>query len=77
MDFRNGQKNCVCALVANFGLGFCYDGKITCAFIGSSGHGKTTIMDEMFPTLSQRKWLVTDVTDTTAQSLRISYAPPQ
>ncbi|OAD19219.1 hypothetical protein THIOM_005160 [Candidatus Thiomargarita nelsonii] len=52
------------------------DGKITCAFIGSSGHGKTTIMDEMFPTLSQRKWLVTDVTDTTAQSLRISYAPP-
>jgi len=52
------------------------DGKITCAFIGSSGHGKTTIMDEMFPTLSQRKWLVTDITDTTAQSLRISYAPP-
>lgn len=51
------------------------DGKITCAFIGSSGHGKTTIMDEMFPTLSQRKWLVTDITDTTAQSLRISYAP--
>jgi hypothetical protein len=52
------------------------DGKITCAIIGSSGHGKTTIMDEMFPSLSQRGWLVTDVTDTTAQSLRISYAPP-
>ncbi len=51
------------------------EGKITCAIIGSSGHGKTTIMAEMFPALCQRGWLVTDFTDTTAQSLRISYAP--
>ena len=51
------------------------DGRITCAFIGSSGHGKTTILDEMFPRLAERGWLVTDVTDTTSQSLRISYAP--
>lgn len=50
------------------------EGRITCAIIGSSGHGKTTIMDEMFPGLSERGWLVTDVTDTTGQSLRISHA---
>ena len=53
-----------------------YDGRITCAFIGSSAHGKTTILDEMFPQLSERGWLVTDVTDTTSQSLRIRYASP-
>lgn len=50
------------------------DGKMTCAIIGSSGHGKTTIMNELFPSLSQRSWLATDVTDTTAQSLRIRHA---
>lgn len=50
------------------------DGRITCAIIGSSGHGKTTILDEMFPRLSERGWLVTDVTDTTSQSLRIVHA---
>lgn len=50
-------------------------GEVTCAIIGSSGHGKTTIVDEMFPSLSERGWLVTDVTDTTGQSLRIEYAP--
>ncbi|MAG56380.1 MAG: hypothetical protein CMJ83_08830 [Planctomycetes bacterium] len=50
------------------------EGRITCAIIGSSGHGKTTILDEVFPTLSERGWLVTDVTDTTSQSLRISHA---
>ena len=52
------------------------EGRLTCAIIGSSGHGKTTILDEMFPRLAERGWLVTDVTDTTAQSLRIEYAPP-
>ena len=50
-------------------------GKFVCAIVGSSGHGKTTIIDEMFPQLSRRGWLVTDVTDTTSQSLRIEYAP--
>ena len=50
------------------------DGRITCAIVGSSGHGKTTIMDELFPALSTRGWLVTDVTDTTAQALRIEHA---
>ena len=52
------------------------DGRITCAIVGSSGHGKTTVMDEMFPGLSERGWLVTDVTDTTSQSLRIEHANP-
>lgn len=51
-------------------------GELVCAFIGSSGHGKTTLMDEMFPALAERGWLETDVTDTTSQSLRIRYAAP-
>jgi len=51
------------------------DGRVTVAVVGSSGHGKTTVLDEMFPGLSERGWLVTDVTDTTSQSLRIEYAP--
>jgi len=51
------------------------DGRVTVAVVGSSGHGKPTILDEMFPGLSERGWLVTDVTDTTSQSLRIEYAP--
>jgi len=51
-------------------------GEMTCAIIGSSGHGKTTIMDELFPTLAARGWLETDVTDTTSQSLRIRHAGP-
>ncbi|MEW6741940.1 MAG: hypothetical protein AB1486_04195 [Planctomycetota bacterium] len=53
------------------------DGRVTCAIVGSSGHGKTTILDEMFPDLAKRGWLVTDVTDTTAQSLRIEHAAPR
>ncbi len=51
-------------------------GAMTCAVIGSSGHGKTTILDEMFPGLGARGWLETDVTDTTSQALRLRYAPP-
>ena len=50
------------------------DGRIVCAFIGSSGHGKTTFLGELFPDLSQRGWLVTEKNDTTAQSLRIEFA---
>ena len=49
-------------------------GRITCALIGSSGHGKTTVLDEMFPTLGERGWLETDVTDTTSQALRLVHA---
>lgn len=49
-------------------------GTLNCAIIGSSGHGKTTMLDEMFPGLSKRGLLVTDVTDTTSQALHISYA---
>ena len=49
------------------------DGTITCALIGSSAHGKTTVLDELFPRLAKRGWLVTDVTDTTSQSLAIRY----
>jgi hypothetical protein len=51
-------------------------GQITCAILGSSGHGKTTVLDEMFPSLSARGWLETDVTDTTSQALRLEHAPP-
>ena len=49
------------------------DAKMNCAIVGSSGHGKTTILSEMFPDLCKSGWLVTDVTDTTSQSLRIGY----
>ncbi len=49
--------------------------RMTCALIGSSGHGKTTVLDEMFPALSGRGWLETDVTDTTSQALRLVHAP--
>jgi hypothetical protein len=52
-------------------------GKINCAIIGSSGHGKTTMLDEMFPGLSERGLLVTDVTDTTSQALHISFGKTQ
>src|SRR5262245_4740677 len=52
------------------------DGRLTCAIVGSSGHGKTTLLDEMFPQLAKRGWLVTDVTDTTAQALRIEHHAP-
>lgn len=51
-------------------------GEMTCAIIGSSGHGKTTVLDEMFPHLSERGWLETDVTDTTSQALRVRFADP-
>ncbi|MEM7200120.1 MAG: hypothetical protein AAF628_07635 [Planctomycetota bacterium] len=51
-------------------------GEMTCAIIGSSGHGKTTILDEMFPHLAERGWLETDVTDTTSQALRVRWAAP-
>ncbi|MDZ4849951.1 MAG: hypothetical protein SGI77_11750 [Pirellulaceae bacterium] len=50
------------------------NGRINCAIIGSSGNGKTTMLDEMFPGLSERGLLVTDVTDTTSQALHISFA---
>ncbi len=49
-------------------------GEVTVAIIGSSGHGKTTILDELFPGLAERGWLETDVTDTTSQALKISFA---
>lgn len=51
-------------------------GEMTCAIVGSSGHGKTTILDEMFPGLSERGWLETDVTDTTSQALRVRWTDP-
>jgi hypothetical protein len=52
-----------------------FEDRFVVAIVGSSGHGKTTILNEIFPSLAQRGWLVTDVTDTTSQSLRIEYAP--
>jgi hypothetical protein len=53
-----------------------FESRFVIAIVGSSGHGKTTILNEIFPHLAKRGWLVTDVTDTTSQSLRIAYAPP-
>jgi hypothetical protein len=47
-----------------------------CAVVGSSNHGKTSILAEMFPELEQRGWLVTDVKDTTSQALVIRHPPP-
>jgi hypothetical protein len=52
------------------------DGRIVCAFVGASSHGKTTILDELFPDLARRGWLITESNDTTSQSLRIEYAAP-
>ncbi|MCP4106322.1 MAG: hypothetical protein GY749_12405 [Desulfobacteraceae bacterium] len=51
-----------------------FENKFVSAIIGSSKNGKTTVMDEMFPDLSKRGWLVTAVNDTTSQALRIEYA---
>ncbi|MCC5850349.1 MAG: hypothetical protein JJU29_19865 [Verrucomicrobia bacterium] len=50
-----------------------FDGRFVIAVVGSSGHGKTTIIDEMFPSLASKGWLETDVTDTTSQALKIEY----
>jgi hypothetical protein len=50
------------------------DGRVVCAVIGASGHGKTTFMNDLFPGLGARGWLVTEKNDTTSQSLRIEYA---
>lgn len=53
-----------------------FDGRFVIAVVGSSGHGKTTIIDEMFPSLAEKGWLETDVTDTTSQALKIEYEDP-
>lgn len=41
------------------------------AIIGSSNHGKTSVLAEMFPDLTDRGLLITDVKDTTSQALVI------
>ena len=64
-DFANIKNNISPKLLTPF------SDKITVAIIGASSHGKTTIMAEMFPDLKERGWLITDVTDTTSQALRI------
>ncbi len=46
----------------------------TCAIIGSSTNGKTTVLAEMFPHLAEKGWLQTQTTDTTSQALKIQYA---
>jgi len=51
-----------------------FEYKFVSAIVGSSSHGKTTILDEIFPNLSKRDWLVTANNDTTSQALRIEYA---
>jgi len=47
--------------------------EFTVAFVGSSGHGKTSILAEIFPDLNRPdwNWLQTNVTDTTSQALVI------
>ncbi len=47
-----------------------------CAVVGSSNHGKTSILAEMFPELERRGWLVTDVKDTTSQALVLRQPTP-
>ena len=47
----------------------------TCAVVGSSGDGKTSIMAELFPDLAKRGWLQTDKADTTSQALVVRQAP--
>jgi hypothetical protein len=47
-----------------------------CAVVGSSNHGKTSILAEMFPELERRGWLVTDVKDTTSQALVLHQPQP-
>ena len=42
-----------------------------CAVIGSSNHGKTSVLVDMFPDLAERGLLITDVKDTTSQALHI------
>jgi hypothetical protein len=53
------------------------DGRIVCAIVGDSNAGKTSTLDELFPDLARRGWLITDTKDTTSQSLRIEFAPPE
>jgi hypothetical protein len=53
-----------------------FSAAFTCAVVGSSNHGKTSILAEMFPDLEQRGWLVTDVKDTTSQALVIRQPGP-
>jgi hypothetical protein len=53
-----------------------FNASFTCAVVGSSNHGKTSILAEMFPELEQRGWLVTDVKDTTSQALVLRQPPP-
>jgi hypothetical protein len=48
-----------------------FSAAFACAVVGSSNHGKTSILAEMFPELKKRGWLVTDVKDTTSQALVI------
>ncbi|MDB6153944.1 MAG: hypothetical protein JWL90_2397 [Chthoniobacteraceae bacterium] len=52
------------------------DGRIVCAIVGDSNAGKTSTLDELFPNLARRGWLITDTKDTTSQSLRIEFAAP-
>lgn len=45
--------------------------ELRCAIIGSSNHGKTSVLVEMFPDLAEQGLLITDVKDTTSQALVI------
>ncbi|MCP4700536.1 MAG: hypothetical protein GY862_27340 [Gammaproteobacteria bacterium] len=45
-------------------------GKFTCAVIGSSGHGKTALLAEIFPAIAERGWLAGG-----SAALAVSHAP--
>ncbi len=63
-------------LAASASLRQRFNPTFACAVVGSSNHGKTTILAEMFPELERRGWLVTDVKDTTSQALVIRQPTP-
>jgi hypothetical protein len=63
-------------LVASPKLRNSFSAAFSCAVVGSSNHGKTSILAEMFPELEKRGWLVTDVKDTTSQALVIRQPGP-
>jgi hypothetical protein len=65
------------ALVVSGKLRQPFSAAFACAVVGSSNHGKTSILAEMFPELNQRGWLVTDVKDTTSQALVIRQPAPR
>jgi len=75
-DSLRSELDAARELLASGKLRQAFSAAFTCAVVGSSNHGKTSILAEMFPELEQRGWLVTDVKDTTSQALVIREPGP-